>query len=233
MTPPFVLVHGSGGGAWSWDPVAPILERAGHEVLAPTLPGMDHPRTTLADHVRAVVDLLEERDLRDVVLVGHSYGGMPITGAAEHVPARLRRLVYLDAFVPEDGQCAFDTRPDLAATLGASAVAGLVPPIDPRFAGIETEEQAQMLRARLTTTPLRVLTDPISLDDRRAAGVPRTFIFCTRSGFGGIAARARGLGWDYRELDTPHMAQLTAPEELAELLLTVARIPSSDLGPRR
>lgn len=167
-----MLVHGSGGGAWAWDGVRPLLEQAGHRVRCPSLSGMGDAETSLEDHVGDVVRTITRDDLNRVQLVGHSYGGMPITGAAEHVPERLARLVYLDAFVPEDGSSAFDTRPDLDAALRSKAQGGLIPPLDPWFAGVETEEQGQRLGRLLTTTPLRACTDRIELRNPKAHQIP-------------------------------------------------------------
>jgi SAM-dependent methyltransferase/pimeloyl-ACP methyl ester carboxylesterase len=218
----FVLVHGSGGGAWAWDQVQPLLEQEGHRVVCPSLPGMDDPATALEDHVAHVAQTVVNGDLTGVHLVGHSYGGMPITGAAERVPERIARLVYLDAFAPRDGQSAFDTRPDLDSALRPGAQGGLLPPLDPWFAGVDTEEQAQRLRRLLTTTPLRVLTDRIELRNPAARRIPRSFVFCTRSGFAEIAGRARAAGWDYHELEAGHMAMEVAPRAVADLLCELA-----------
>src|SRR5687768_18076653 len=113
----FVLVHGAFVGGWCWRWVAPYLRGAGHDVYCPTLTGsgervhLASPRVDLATHVEDVVNVLHYEDLRGVVLVGHSYGGMVITGAAERVSERLARLVYLDAFVPQDGQALADLLP--------------------------------------------------------------------------------------------------------------------------
>jgi pimeloyl-ACP methyl ester carboxylesterase len=166
--------------------------------------------------------VLEEHDLGGVVLVGHSYGGMPITVAAERVPEGLARLVYLDAFAPADGQSALDTRPDLAEAFATWHTGGLLPPIPPEFAGVDTEEQAQLLRDRLTTTPMRCLEEPVALSSAAAAGLPHSYILCGGSGFRETAARVRAEGWDYHELPTQHMAMLTMPVQLAELLAGIA-----------
>jgi pimeloyl-ACP methyl ester carboxylesterase len=222
----FVLVHGSGAGGWAWDPVRPLLEAEGHAVHTPSLPGMTDGRTTLADHVEALAGAIAGAPLERVQLVGHSYGGMPVTGAAELVPERIARLVYLDAFVSEDGQSAFDTRPDLEAALRPKAAGGLFPPLDPWFAGVDTEAQAQRLRTRMTATPLRVCADRIELCNPLARRIPRTYISCTRSGFAGTAARVRAAGWDCHELETGHMAMETAPA-------AVARAAARHRRPRR
>ena len=218
----FVLVHGAGAGGWCWDPIVPLLEARGHRVFAPSLSGLDDPATGLDRHGADVVRVLEENDLRGVVLVGHSYGGMPITVAAERAPERLARLVYLDAFAPRDGQSAFDTRLDLAEALRGWVEGGLLPPIPPEYAGVETEEQAQLLRDRLVTTPMRCLEEKVALRSEAAARLPRSYVLCTRSGFGETAERVRADGWDYHELDTEHMAMLTAPAATADLLARIA-----------
>jgi pimeloyl-ACP methyl ester carboxylesterase len=224
VTRPFVLVHGSGGGPWCWDGVRPLLEERGSRVLAPQLPGMDDPATSLDDHARAVASEIEREDLGDVILVGHSYGGMPVAAAAELVPERLARLVFLDASDPRDGESLLDGRPDIGV-LRDQAVDGLIPPIDPWFAGIETEEQAELLREHITTTPARVYDDPVRLSSPEAARLPRTFVWFTRSGYSETARRAREDGYDYHELDAPHMAIVTAPDAVAQLLLSLRMRP--------
>src|SRR5438105_4042834 len=119
----FVLIHGAWHGGWCWQRVAPALRREGHEVYAPSLTGMGERRhlaradIDLDTHIEDVVSLLEMEDLRDVVLVGHSYGGMVITGAADR-SGRVAKLVYLDAFVPENGRCCLDyALPERAARM--------------------------------------------------------------------------------------------------------------------
>ena len=194
------------------------LRAAGHEVRAPDLE-MRVAGTTVEDHAQQVIDAIG--DLSDVVLVGHSYGGMPIAVVADRVPDRLARVVYLDAFAPRDGDCAWTERPDLERFMTSHAQDGLIPPIPPEYTGADPEHY-DLLRERLTTTPLRCLAEPIRLTV--AAGrVPRTYVWCTQSGFGPVARRVHGeAGWDYRELDTKHMAMYTAPAELTALLLELA-----------
>jgi len=171
------------------------------------------------DHAQQVVDSIG--DLDDVVLVGHSYAGLPIAVAADRIPGRLARVVYLDAFAPIDGESGVAQRPDLLDSFVPLARDGLLPPIPPEYAGAD-EADYELLRTGLTTTPLRCWTDPLQLT---GAGerVPRTYVWCRRSGFGEVAARLReDPTWDVRALDTKHMAMYTAPGELAELLLGVA-----------
>lgn len=155
------------------------------------------------------------------MLVGHSYGGMPIAVAADRVPERLARVVYLDAFAPRDGDCAWTERPDLERFMTSHARDGLIPPIPPQYVGADPEHY-ERLRERLTTTPLRCLAEPVRLVGV-GESVARTYVWCTQSGFAPVAERVRATpGWDYREVDTKHMAMLTAPREVAALLLELA-----------
>ena len=124
----FVLVHGAWHGGWCFKRVAGLLRRAGHEVYTPTLTGLGErahlirPTVSLETHVDDVVGVLRCEELSDVVLCGHSYGGMVISGVAEQAADRLRALVYLDAFVPENGQSLFDLLPSgRACTMRADA----------------------------------------------------------------------------------------------------------------
>ena len=136
MKPVFVLVHGAWHGGWCWQRVTPLLRAAGHEVYAPTLTGLgerahlaDH-KIDLVSHVADIAGLLEMEDLEQVVLVGHSYAGMVITGVADRAAARLKRLVYVDAFLPAHGQCVLDFWPaeGRAGLERRCAATGLVPP---------------------------------------------------------------------------------------------------------
>jgi hypothetical protein len=137
------------------------------------------------------------------------------------VPDKLARVVYLDAFAPRDGDCGWTERPELERFMTARASHGFIPPIPPEYVGCDPEHY-DLLRERLTTTPLRCLSEPIRLTGT-GERVPRTYVWCTQSGFKPIAERVRNEpGWDYRELDTKHMAMYTAPGELTALLLELA-----------
>src|SRR5258705_1716413 len=123
----YVLVHGAWHGGWCWKRVAPALRAAGHEVYTPTLTGLGerahlaNPAIDLATHISDVVNLLEAEELNEVVLLGHSYGGMVVTGVADRAPARLRRVIYLDAFLPEDGKSLLDyLHPDRRSIINRS-----------------------------------------------------------------------------------------------------------------
>ena len=223
----YVTVHGAWDGAWFWRPVARHLQVAGHEVFTATLTGsgerahLASPDVGLATHVLDVVNVLRYEDLRDVVLVGHSYGGMVITGVAERAPERLARLVYLDAFVPQDGQALADLfPPEVVAWLEERARTvgdGWRIPHDPPDAD------------RRTDFPLAALRQPLAVRSPEAARLPRAYIACAESRgiplfahFEEAAARAQREGWVYRELPTGHVPMQTMPKDLAELLLALA-----------
>jgi pimeloyl-ACP methyl ester carboxylesterase len=242
----FVLVHGGWHGGWCWRDVAPRLRCAGHEVHTPTLTGLGErahllellgTQLDLDTHVADVVGLLEYEDLRDAILVGHSYSGMVIAGAGDRVPDRVSQLIYLDAFVPAGGQSLFDLlAPERRARFEAGAReqgdGWRVPPLSPAALGVIDEAQARWVAARLTPQPLRTFEQPIALaDPPEATSLPRTYVHCTdspvASSFAPFAARLRDApGWRYHELATAHDAMVTQPREVADILL-------ASLGPAR
>ena len=228
----FVLIHGAWHGGWCWRRVAPLLRRAGHEVLAPSLTGLGdrahlaRPDIGLETHIRDVATLLEMEELKDVVLVGHSYGGMVVTGAAELCAARLSRLVYLDAFVPEDGKCALDyVVPERAARMRAEGEAGgMITPPPVALWGLTRPEDVDWARRHEVKHPYLTLAQPIRLGDEAAlARIPKTFIYCSQPATGSFdqfAARFRNdAAWRFHELHTGHDAMILQPRALADILL--------------
>jgi pimeloyl-ACP methyl ester carboxylesterase len=186
----------------------------------------------LTTHITDVVNLLSYHDLSDVVLVGHSYAGMVITGVAARAPERLKLLVYLDAYLPDDGQSELDLWPaqmrdEIMA--GAEAGRGLRPPPSAAFLGLTDPEMADWVMARLTPQPLATYTEPVPAGNATSAALPRVFIHCTAgpttSLFGANAAKARAKGWEVLEVPTGHDVMLTAPNELAGMLLQLATQP--------
>jgi len=231
----FVLVHGAWSGGWKWRFVAPILQRAGHEVFRPTLTGLGErahlarPDIDLDVHMQDVVGLLEMEDLREVVLVGHSYGGMVVTGAAERCPARIGRLVYLDAFVPENGKCALEyVVPERAAGFREQGErTGFVEPPPPSLWGVVKPEHVAFARQRETRHPYRCFTEALRRVNSSAAALPKTFIYCSSPAtgtFDQFAAKYRGdPKWRFHELKTGHDSMILVPEELAAILLKAAQ----------
>ena len=231
----FVIVHGGWGGGWEWREVAASLRARGHDAFAPTLTGLGerahlaHPGVDLETHLQDVVNVLRFEDLWQVVLVGHSYGGMVITGVADRAPEHLANLVYLDAFVPSDWQAAFHLLPSAmrARFDERTRVEGegwRVPP--PAFVD-DDPAIAAWARGRYGPQPVRTLQQPLRLTASAASALPRTFVSCTdkvagEDLFAPFAEQARrGDEWAYRELPTVHDAQMTMPREVADLLLSL------------
>jgi pimeloyl-ACP methyl ester carboxylesterase len=232
----FVLVHGGWHGGWCWKKVTPLLRVRGHEVLTPTLTGLGErahlaaPDVGLETHVRDLLNMLEYENVRDVVLVGHSYAGMVITAVADRAPERIARLVYLDAFVPADGQALVDLLPperrDMFLEQARTGEQLSVPSPPPELWGVADEDDLAWVRPRVVPQPLATFTEALHLDHADATPT-RTYVACTASAtattFRPFAERVRAdPAWRYREIATGHDAMITAPDALAALLLEAA-----------
>ena len=244
----FVLVHGGWHGGWCWQKVIPFLEAAGHEVYAPTLTGLAEraselsPDVGLDTHIQDIVGLLEEKNLHGVILVGHSYSAMVITGVVDQVPERIAHLVYLDTFVPRDGESMVDIFPMLIHQMlirqmrkQAQAHGDGYRVASHGTYGVTTEPDRSWVLSKVTPQPLKTLEQPLHLKNPAIVSTkPRTHIDCTGSGFFFLliqrilarilAPRAlppREEGWRLRQLPTGHDAMITMPRELADVLLEV------------
>lgn len=232
----FVLVHGGGHGGWCFQPLATILREQGHAVHAPSLTGLadrQHllsAQTDLEMHIQDVARLIYFEDLHEVILVGHSYGGMVITGAADRTLARTGHMVYLDAAIPLDGEALIDVSPGLTAFAANNRVVdgielGLFPDAAASAVyGLDGSPLREWAMARLTPQPWRTMTQPLVLQDPAAlAAVPRTIINSTRTlSKRPPETRSRWLqGERVWSLDAPHDLMLTHPVEVAELLLRI------------
>jgi len=233
----FVLLHGAFHGGWCWAPVADLLRAGGHRVFTPTQTGLADRRhlmsrdITLDTFVLDLVELLEAEELTDVVLVGHSFGGNAISGAADRMPERIRHLIYLDSMVLEDGEKPIDALgPEVAAgrrRLAESSSGGLsVPPPAPAVFGVPDGPGADWLIRRLTPQPLGAYEGIMRLMHPPGNGRPCTYIACVDPIYApleGARLRVRNRpGWAWRELATGHDAMVTAPEALAEMLVDIA-----------
>lgn len=230
----FVLVHGAWHGGWCWQKLVPFLEAAGHSVYAPTLTGLAEraselsPDVGLDTHIQDIVGLLVNQDLHGVVLVGHSYGGMVITGVVDQAPERIAHLVYLDTFVPRDGEAMVDVSPIVIWLLRKQAQGDGWRLASRGDYGVTTEPDRSWVLSKVTPQPLKTLEQPLHLKNPAIVSTkPRTHIDCTSSGFVFsllrhlLAPRAlppREAGWRLRTLPTGHDAMITAPRELADLL---------------
>ncbi len=222
----FVLVHGAWHGGWCWKKVTPLLQAAGHQVLTPTLTGLGerahllNPQIDLSTHIQDITSVLEYEDLRNVVLVGHSYGGMVIAGVAEKAGVRLAGLVYLDAFLPENGKAVKDYTQLPPVRDDGWRIPTLGPP---SAYGVTDERDVAWMTPRLGDQPLKTFTQPVQLSSDRDRSLSQTFIQCTKAPFFAEAGeRAKRRGFRYRELfSAGHDAMVTKPKELAKILLEV------------
>jgi pimeloyl-ACP methyl ester carboxylesterase len=229
----YVIVHGGSAGGFQWHEVASLLRASGHTAFTPTLTGLGervhlaHPGVDLDLHVLDILNVLKYEKLSDVIMCGHSYGGMVITGVAEKAAGLLRHLVYIDGMVPHDGESAWDM---LAASLPESALNGIrqvvasagggwsLPAGPVRTDGVPFPEG--------TAQPIKTFESRLTVRDPQAAALPRTYVYCTKSPDGwpvkpviaACAARAREAGWDYHELPTSHAVFATMPKELTAIL---------------
>jgi pimeloyl-ACP methyl ester carboxylesterase len=237
----FVLVHGSFTGGWYWSRVRPLLQAAGHEVWTPTLTGAGDRShllsrsVSLETHILDIVNVLRYEDLRDVVLVGHSYGGMVITGAADREPKRVSRLIYLDATVPKNGQNATGgltegtgDKLDAMASGGADDASWLLPPLPLSANGVTDPADIAWIGDRRTPHPLPTLNEPIRLKNGEPTWLPRIYIRCSRrEGFFQVFGSdplqpmfeyAVASGFKILTLDAGHDPMVTIPHQVAEAL---------------
>jgi len=236
----FVLIHGAWGGAHGFRKVRGPLREAGHEVFTPSLTGIGErshltsPQVGLTTHVTDVVNAVLYEDLRDIVLLGYSYGGFVVTGALEHIGDRVGHLVYLDAFVPGDGDSVDGQAGRAGHGLMGLGRDWLIPPQPREF---DDPAEAAWANPRRTPQPARCFTEPVRLD-RALEDYPftRTYIKATgepRPPDGGpfwvAADRARrSPAWRYREIATNHMILSNRPDDLVRLLIELAEPPGSE-----
>ena len=216
----YVFVHGSSGGAWDWKGMGNLLTADGHEVYRATLTGLGErihlasPEINLTTHVNDVVNLILYEDLHDVVLVGHSYGGMVITGVADRIPERISHLIFLDAAAPEDGMTALDLWGPIKPE--NKIVNGFV-----YFSWLDLSKPIP----RDEPQPLKTYTEPVSYKNPQAKKIQATFIAYVHPGQTyeeRIADKswrnATARGWKLRTIDSDHNAHRSHPQELKALL---------------
>ena len=233
----FLVCHGAWSAGWAWKKVHPLMAAAGHRLVTPTYTGLGerahlaNPSIDLETHIQDILNVIQYEDLRDIVLVGHSYGGMVATAVADRARDRITKLIYIDAFVPEDGQSLLDlnevARPRMQE-LTKSGDGWRVPPNptppDTPPADVEwlTERRVHM-PIKCFETSLKIHNGPL--------GLPRSYIYATRitpaDTFGRFAAHAKGdPAWRYHEIDASHSPNVTAPEALMSLLQQIAAEPA-------
>lgn len=219
-----VIVHGAWGGAWQFGKIEPLLRAQGYDVRRVTLTGLGE-RVHLANanigletHILDVVNVILFERLEHVILLGHSYGGMVVTGVADRVPDRIARLVYLDAFLPNDGESVASIRA-AGIDFAAHVKDGFIPPWWVQPGRPHPYDVPQ---------PLKTWTDPISLKNPAREKIPATYILTVdpgkkpeEDGFWPFAERARARGWPTLTMEADHNPQWRKPVETAELLTRV------------
>jgi pimeloyl-ACP methyl ester carboxylesterase len=249
----YVLVHGAFHGSWCWSRLIPLLEAAGHVAYGPSLTGLGDraallsPEVGLSTHVEDITGLIREKDMRNVILLGHSYGAMVSTGGAmvstgvaDQSPDRVQHLVYLDSFVPRSGESMVDVGALVIAAFRREARRHgdgwrVEPPKPSRIGGlfgVTTEPDLSWVRSMVTPQSLKTFEEPLRLADPGiVARFPRTHIWCTGGGplvlllrrlVGPRALPPKEPGWRLRRLSSGHDAMIITPRALAELLLEIA-----------
>jgi pimeloyl-ACP methyl ester carboxylesterase len=233
----YVLVHGAWHGGWCWRRVADRLKKEGHRVFCPTLTGLGERahlltrEVNMTTHINDVIAVLEAEELEDVVLVGHSYGGIVITGVAARAKTRLWQLVYLDSAIVEDGESWSSAHtPQMQAErrrLAQESSGGLSMPAPKAEAfGVLKSEDIDWVQRRLTPQPFAPYDQKLNWGGPVGNGLPKIYVDCTEPAYAGLAGvkdKYRGKpGWPFAEIKTGHDAMVSAPAETAKLLLGFA-----------
>jgi pimeloyl-ACP methyl ester carboxylesterase len=230
----FVLIPGAWMGAWAWEPVTRGLRELGHDVHPVTLTGLadgeaDVSGVGLSTHVDDVVSVLEERDLRDAIVVGHLYGGIVAGQVADRAPERVARTVFVEAFLPRDGRAMLDSiseegREEELRQIAENRGRWPAPTFDEVAHGNGmSAEQARWLSERFVGHPGRTISEPAALA-RPLAGQRATYIACTMGGHwrsGEVAAMREEPTWAFRTLETGHWPMVSDPEGLVALLAEI------------
>jgi pimeloyl-ACP methyl ester carboxylesterase len=226
----FLVCHGAWSAGWAWKKMHPLMAAAGHRLMSPTYTGLgerEHlasPSIDLETHVHDILNVIRYEGLRDIALIGHSYGGMVASGVADRAREAVAQLIYLDAFVPGDGQCLLDLLPESERQrmlgLAKSGDGWRVPPnpTPPDTAAADVE----WLSERRVHHPIKCITMPLVLHGGELT-LPRSYIYAKRAApldtFGQFARRAKTeRGWRYYEIDASHSPHVTAPDALMTLL---------------
>lgn len=229
----YVLVHGAYGGGWIWRDVADGLRKQGHRVWTPTQTGLGERahlmsrQITVDTHIDDVASVIETDELRDIILVGHSYGGMAVTGVADRMTDRIRHVVYLDALLPENGDTAFTVLPaglaDSRRKVAREQGGGVALPVPGADAfPIPDGPAKEWFMRRLRPHPIGTYESVVRLGKPAGAGLPVTYISYTNPALASIEpsrqrARAK-TGWRFMELAVPHDVEVPMPEKVVELL---------------
>ena len=225
----FLVCHGAWSAGWAWKKMHPLMQAAGHRLVTPTFTGLGerahlaNPSIDLETHIEDILNVIKYEDLREVVLIGHSYGGMVASGVADRARERIAQLIYLDAFVPRDGQSLFGFIEPDRSRMRALARAGDGYRVPPNPTPPDTSAaDVGWLTERRVDMPIKCFETRLKLHHGELT-LPRSYIYATRiapaDAFGQFAARAKQEpGWRYHEIDASHSPHVTAPDTLMALL---------------
>src|SRR6185312_1988844 len=228
----FLVCHGAWSAGWAWKKMHPLMQAAGHRLVTPSYTGLGerahlaNPSIDLNSHIEDMLAVIKYEDLRDIVLVGHSYGGMVATGVADRARDQVRQLIYIDAFVPGDGQSLLDLNQSAVLRMQELAKSGSwrVPP-NPTPSDTSPAD-VEWLSTRRVDMPIKCFEAKLKLEGGPLT-LPRSYIYATRitpaDTFGPFARHAKNdPAWNYHEIDASHSPNVTAPEALMALLQKIA-----------
>lgn len=233
MPSTFVLVHGAWHGGWGWVRLAALLRAQGHIVFAPTLTGQGErthlltPAVNATLHIADIVSLIRYERLADIVLVGHSYGGSVISGVAEVVPDKIKALVFLDAFIPDNGDAVVDmVQPAVKEIILAAEARGetTVPVRDAAAFNVDEKDRA-WVDSLAGPQPIGTMTEKLTLTGARDRVASKTYIRASsypNVAFEAALSRATAAGWRTYEVPCGHAVMIDMPERLAEILNELA-----------
>lgn len=214
----FVIVHGAWGGSWAFKKVDSLMTAHGNVVYRPSLTGqgervhLSSPNVDLSTHINDVVNLILFENLKDIILVGHSYGGMVITGVSDRVPERIRKLIYLDAFLPNNGESVFSANPANREGLRPMEKDGM---IIPRWVKPDQPLPKDVPQS------IKTFSQAVVLENPKAKDIPGVYVLTVDAGkkpqedtFSLFAERAKKRNWKYIEMIADHNPQWSKPEEL-------------------
>jgi len=227
----FVLVHGAWHGGWCWARLKPFLEAAGHRVTTPTLTGLGERRhlisraVTLDTHIQDVIGHIEAEELSDVVLVGHSYGGFVVCGAADRRPTAIAQLVVLDGFVPKDGEAVLDYAPTAAAYRenAAKSESWNIPPLPASAFGVSDPADADWVNRRLSPQPVGTYLQKLTLVGGIGSIAKLAYVACSAPALAVLDETKQRIRadrrWRYVDLAEGHDVMVTVPQRLSGTLL--------------
>lgn len=225
----FVVAHGAWSAGWAWKKMHPLMQARGHRLITPTMTGLGErghlarPDIDLNTHIADILGVLTFEGLTNVNLIGHSYGGMVATGVADRARSRIAKLIYLDAFAPNDGDSVMNLLPAAARALRQVSPDGMIPPV-PMPPDTPDEDRNWCAPLRLPQ-PAKTFEQKLMLQGGPLT-LPRHYIYCSRIApddrFRRFYERAKREGWGTTEIDASHNPHITCPDVLAALLDKIA-----------